>query len=57
MLAAWTERRTLMIGLFVLCVIVIEGVGNDWLSLGVIQGYHAPAAVGTATLRRRSWPP
>lgn len=48
-LAAWTERRTLMIGLFVLCVSVIEGVGNDWLSLGVIQGYHAPAAVGTAT--------
>ncbi|MGH3395099.1 MAG: MFS transporter [Streptosporangiaceae bacterium] len=47
-LAAWTERRTLMIGLFVLCVSVIEGVGNDWLSLGVIQGYHAPAAVGTA---------
>ena len=48
-LAAWTERRTLMIGLFVLCVSVIEGIGNDWISLGVIQGYHAPAAVGTAT--------
>ncbi|HEX3491518.1 MAG TPA: MFS transporter [Streptosporangiaceae bacterium] len=47
-LEAWTERRTLLIGLFVLCVSVIEGVGNDWLSLGVIQGYHAPAAVGTA---------
>ena len=39
-----------MIGLFVLCVTVIEGVGNDWLSLGVIDGYHTPAAVGTATL-------
>jgi MFS family permease len=47
-LAAWTERRTLLIGLFVLCVSVIEGIGNDWLSLGVIQGYHAPAVVGTA---------
>jgi MFS family permease len=47
-LAAWTEQRTLLIGLFVLCVSVIEGIGNDWLSLGVIQGYHAPAAVGTA---------
>ena len=47
-LEAWTERRTLLIGLFVLCVSVIEGTGNDWLSLGVIQGYHAPAAVGTA---------
>jgi MFS family permease len=49
-LAAWTEPRTLVIGLFVLCVTVIEGVGNDWLSLGVIDGYHTPAAVGTATL-------
>jgi MFS family permease len=48
-LAAWTERRTLLIGLFVLCVTVIEGVGNDWLSLGVIDGYRTAAAVGTAT--------
>jgi MFS family permease len=49
-LAAWTEPRTLLIGLFVLCVTVIEGVGNDWLSLGVIDGYHTAAALGTATL-------
>jgi MFS family permease len=48
-LAAWTERRTLAIGLFVLCVTIIEGAGNDWLSLGVIDGYHTAAAVGTAT--------
>jgi MFS family permease len=48
-LTAWTERRTLAIGLFVLCVTIIEGAGNDWLSLGVIDGYHTAAAVGTAT--------
>jgi MFS family permease len=48
-LAAWTEPRTLLIGLFVACVTIIEGTGNDWLSLGVITGYHAAAAVGTAT--------
>ena len=48
-LAAWTEKRTLVIGLFVLCVTIIEGAGNDWLSLGVIDGYHTAAAVGTAT--------
>jgi fucose permease len=48
-LAAWTEPRTLLIGLFVLCVTVIEGIGNDWLSLGVIDGYHTAAALGTAT--------
>ncbi len=48
-LAAWAEKRTLLIGLFVLCVTIIEGAGNDWLSLGVIDGYHTAAAVGTAT--------
>jgi Major Facilitator Superfamily len=49
-LAAWTETRTLLIGLFVLCMTVIEGIGNSWLSLGVISGYHAAAVLGTATL-------
>jgi MFS family permease len=49
-LAAWTEPRTLMIGLFVLCVTVIEGAGNSWLSLGVIDGYRASAVLGSAAL-------
>lgn len=49
-LAAWGEKRTLMIGLFVLCVTVIEGVGNSWLGLGVIDGYHASAVLGSAAL-------
>ena len=49
-LAAWTELRTLLIGLFVLCMTVIEGIGNSWLSLGIISGYHAAAVLGTATL-------
>ena len=48
-LTAWTERRTLLIGTFVLCVTLIEGTGNDWLSLAVIDGYREPAAVGTVT--------
>jgi MFS family permease len=48
-LAAWTEPRTLLIGLFVLCMAMTEGTGNDWLSLGVIDGYHTGATVGTAT--------
>jgi MFS family permease len=48
-MAAWTERRTLLIGIFVLCVTIIEGTGNDWLSQAVIEGYHEPAAVGTVT--------
>jgi MFS family permease len=45
-LAAWTERRTLLIGLFVLCMAFSEGTGNDWLSLSVIDGYHIAAFLG-----------
>jgi hypothetical protein len=48
-LAAWTEPRTLLIGLFVLCMAFTEGTGNDWLSLAVIDGYHTEAALGTLT--------
>jgi predicted MFS family arabinose efflux permease len=48
-LAAWTESRTLLIGLFVLCMAFTEGTGNDWLSLGVIDGYHTAPALGTLT--------
>ena len=48
-LAAWTDPRTLLIGLFVLCMAFTEGTGNDWLSLGVIDGYHTMATLGTLT--------
>ena len=49
-LRAWTEPRTLLIGLFVLCMAFTEGTGNDWLSLGVIAGYHAAPVLGTLAL-------
>jgi len=49
-LRAWTEPRTLLIGLFVLCMAFTEGTGNDWLSLGVIDGYHAAPVLGTLAL-------
>jgi fucose permease len=48
-LRAWTEPRTLLIGLFVLCMAFTEGTSNDWLSLGIIGGYHTAAALGTLT--------
>jgi MFS family permease len=48
-LAAWTEPRTLLIGLFVLCMALTEGTGNDWLSLAVIDGYHSAVVAGTLT--------
>ncbi|MEV6350445.1 MFS transporter [Actinoplanes sp. NPDC051851] len=46
-LAAWTEPRTLLIGVFVLAFAFTEGVGNDWISVAAIDGYHVPAALGT----------
>jgi MFS family permease len=39
-----------MIGLFVLSVTVMEGAGNSWLSLGVIDGYRASAVLGSTAL-------
>ncbi|HVU92692.1 MAG TPA: MFS transporter [Jatrophihabitans sp.] len=45
--AAWTEPRTLLIGVFVLAFAFAEGTGNDWISVAVIDGYDTPAAVGT----------
>jgi MFS family permease len=48
-LAAWLEPRTLLIGLFVLCMAFSEGTGNDWLGVAMIDGYHVPAAIGTLT--------
>jgi fucose permease len=49
-LQAWAEPRTVLIGLFVLCMAFTEGTGNDWLSLAMIDGYHTAAAIGTLTL-------
>jgi predicted MFS family arabinose efflux permease len=49
-LAAWTERRTLLIGVFVLCMAFTEGTGNDWLGIAMIDGHHASPTVGTLTL-------
>jgi predicted MFS family arabinose efflux permease len=48
-LAAWKERRTLLIGLFVLCMAFTEGTGNDWLGIALIDGYRVPQALGTLT--------
>jgi MFS family permease len=45
--ATWAEPRTLLIGLFVLAFAFTEGAGIDWISVAVIDGYGAPATVGT----------
>jgi MFS family permease len=48
-LDAWQERRTLLVGVFVLAFAFAEGTGNDWISVAVIDGYHASATVGALT--------
>jgi predicted MFS family arabinose efflux permease len=46
-LAAWTEPRTLLIGVFVLAFAFTEGAGIDWINVAAIDGYGASATVGT----------
>jgi predicted MFS family arabinose efflux permease len=46
-LETWREPRTLLIGVFVLAFAFTEGAGIDWISVATIDGYGAPATVGT----------
>jgi MFS family permease len=46
-LSAWRERRTILIGIFVLAFAFAEGTGNDWIALALIDSYGATAATGT----------
>jgi fucose permease len=48
-LRAWTERRTVLIGVFVFAAAFTEGTGNDWLGVAMIDGYGAAAALGALT--------
>jgi hypothetical protein len=46
---AWREPRTLMLGLLVLGMAFSEGSANDWLAIGLRDGYglnHAASALG-----------
>jgi MFS family permease len=44
--SAWLEPRTLAIGLMVLAFALAEGSANDWLALGLVDGYGAAHWVG-----------
>ncbi len=46
-MAAWKEKRTLLIGLFVLTMAFTEGTGNDWLGVATIDGYGASDFLGS----------
>jgi MFS family permease len=45
--AAWTERRTVLMGLFALAFTLAEGAGTDWISLAAIDGHGFAAWAGT----------
>ena len=47
-LKAWTEPRTILIGVMVLAMALTEGVANDWLGVAMVDGYGAPAWLGAA---------
>lgn len=44
--SAWTEPRTLVIGLIMLVAAFTEGTANDWISVAFVDGYHLPAWAG-----------
>jgi fucose permease len=45
--AAWTERRTVLIGLFALAFTLAEGAGTDWIGLAAIDGHGLAAWAAT----------
>ncbi len=45
-LGAWTERRTLLIGLLTLVAAFTEGTANDWVSVAFVDGYDLPSWAG-----------
>jgi MFS family permease len=49
-LTAWTEPRTLLIGLVVLAAALTEGAANDWVSLAVVDGFGTDNAMGAVGL-------
>lgn len=44
--AAWSEPRTLVIGLVVLVAAFTEGTANDWVSVAFHEGYGVPTWAG-----------
>jgi MFS family permease len=44
--SAWLEPRTLLIGLMVLAAAFTEGVANDWMAVGFVDGHGVSVAGG-----------
>jgi MFS family permease len=47
-LMAWREPRTLLLGLMVLGMGLSEGSANDWIAVGMVDGYEVDDGVGAA---------
>jgi len=45
-LAAWTERRTLLIGLMMFAASMSEASASNWLNLAVVDSFHIREAIG-----------
>lgn len=43
---AWFEPRTLLVGLIVMAASLTEGAANDWLALGIREGFEVPEHQG-----------
>ncbi|MCA0294886.1 MAG: MFS transporter [Actinobacteria bacterium] len=48
--SAWTEPRTLLIGLMVLAAAFTEGTANDWMAVAFVDGHHLDKALGVVAL-------
>jgi len=44
--SAWTEPRTLLIGVLVLAAAFTEGTANDWLAVALVDGYGLSNGAG-----------
>lgn len=48
--SAWTEPRTLLIGLMVLAAAFTEGTANDWMAVAFVDGHDLDNALGVVAL-------
>ncbi|MEL4356905.1 MULTISPECIES: MFS transporter [unclassified Luteococcus] len=48
--SAWTEPRTLLVGVVVLAAAFTEGTANDWLAVAFVEGHHLPHWAGVLAL-------
>lgn len=48
--SAWTEPRTLLIGVMVLAAAFTEGTANDWMAVAFVEGHGLSNSIGVVAL-------